>query len=235
MRLLIKILKCELFRQLRNPLCIVYLILPFLSVAISLATVKERINMFEVVCGSYAAGILTMFMRDNMMAWLVISVILIAQNFRSSYNIFNSTLPASKVARWGAVTLSMWIISTIHWLIFFILFSVSSRALIGTSLILRIMILGSILVCGGIMILLCSIAQIIRNPILFTISFFIIFVFMSAISDFQNYNIFAYAIITPNLVSDTYATNTMFFLEFVLPIYYVITWVIGLMGFNHRI
>ena len=96
------------------------------------------------------------------------------------------------------------------------------------------MILGTILVCGGIMILACSIAQFVRNPILFMISFFSMFVLMCAIIGFQNYNIFAYAIITPNIVSDLNVTNTMNFLEFLLPVYYIISWVIGLIGFNHR-
>lgn len=235
MTMWIKMLKCEIFRQFRNPLCIAYLFIPFLSVIVSFITIEDRIEMFEMVCGSYAAGTLTMFMRDNIMAWLVISVLLTAQNISFRTNqFFNRTIPSGRVTMWGVETLFMWIISAVHWSIFFMLLGISSIVLIGTSFVLRIMVVGTIFTCGGIMVMSCAIARLVRNPLLFTIFFFFIFVIMNAISGFQNHNIFAYAVITPTLISDFNVTSTVKFMSLDLPIYYMSFWFIGLIDFYRK-
>lgn len=217
-----KILRYELFRQVRNPLSIVCILLPLLTFSVSFATAESRIDMFEMVCGSRAAGVLTMFMRDNLMAWLVITTLLAAQNIRPRYRyFFNRTLPAGRIAIWGAEALSMWIITAMHWSVFFILLAIASKILVGKSLILPIMVVGTIFSCGGVMVMASSISRVIRNPILFTISFFCLFVLMSSIKGFQKYNIFAFTVITPNMISDFMIADTVRFLTLILPVYYI--------------
>lgn len=232
MTMWLRILKSEIFRQLRNPLCIVCLLLPFLTVAVSLAMYGNRIEVYEMFFGSRQAGTAAVFMQNNALAWLVVMTMLVAQNAGSRPCCLGA-LPACRAEVWGAESVSVWLISLMHWSVFFILFGISSGVLLGTFLFIPLQAAATVLTCGGTVVMALAVAKFVRNPVLFVILFFCMFVFGSAVKAVQDYSIFSY-LITPGLISDSGAADTVRFLSYVLPAYYVVFWFAGLAGSGRR-
>lgn len=231
----VKLLKYELSLQFKNPLCIVYLVIPILSFLISSVTYQERIEMYEMIWKSYSAGLLSMFVRDNFALWFVISIVLTANENHHYYKYhFNRTFPVSKNNRWFAKTLSMWILSSIHWSLFFVLLQVFINVFLNYDIPLGMLFFVIIISSGGVIVMGVTTLQYINNTILYTIIFVILYVFSSAIDSFQDYNIFTYAAAIPYIFTDFKIDETRRFIFIILPLYYSLAWTLGLFKFDKR-
>lgn len=209
--------------------------MPILSILISLFTYQERIEMYEMIWKSYSAGLLSMFVRDNFGLWFVISIVLMANDNHHYYKYhFNRILPVSKSNRWFAKTISMWILSSVQWSLFFILLRVFINVFLNYDIPLGMIYFVIIISSGGVIVMGVALLQYINNSILYTIIFVILYVFSTVLDGLQDYNIFTYAAAIPYILTDFKIDETRRFIFIILPLYYSVAWTLGLFKFDRR-
>ena len=230
----LKLLKYELYRLSKDPLCIAYCLFPVLTVAVDILTYEERSHMFEITSWNRTSGIMTMLTGDNMLAWLFLTTVIVSREnyFDRHLSCTFRRLPVGITGKWLAKSRSLWRLSATHWTLFFGMSYIYSGILfhaVGAFSITSMFC--TFLTSGCIMLLAYSLVQFIDNGILFIFIFFTLFV-VSGFGGYevQKYNIFTYAAVRPYLTVGEMWDSTRKFMIFILPLYYILSWITGLAG-----